>query len=75
LVLLAVVFIGMGAAVVAVVQGDPSERGRHAEHRDEFGTVAPIALCLATVLLLGVYLPPPLEHLIADAAASLGGGL
>jgi hydrogenase-4 component F len=75
LVLLAVVFIGMGAAVVAVVQGEPSERARHTDHHDEFGTVAPIALCLAAVVLLGVYVPPPLERLIADAAASLGGGL
>ena len=74
LVLLAVVFIGMGSAVVSVVQGEPSERGRRAQHRDEFGTVAPIFLCLAAVLLLGLYVPPPLERLISDAARSLGGG-
>jgi hydrogenase-4 component F len=74
LVLLAVVFIGMGSAVVSVVQGEPSERGRRARHRDEFGTVAPIFLCLAAVLLLGLYVPPPLERLISDAARSLGAG-
>jgi hydrogenase-4 component F len=74
LVLLAVVFIGMGSAVVSVVQGEPSERGRRAQHRDEFGTVAPIFLCLAAVLLLGLYVPAPLERLISDAARSLGGG-
>ncbi|HVW27400.1 MAG TPA: proton-conducting transporter membrane subunit [Polyangiaceae bacterium] len=75
LVLLAVVFVGMGAAVVAVVQGEPSARGLRSEHRDELGTVAPIALCLAAVLLLGLYVPPPLERLITEAAAGLGGGL
>jgi len=73
LVLLVIVFVGMGATVVSVVQGEPSERGRRPAHRDEFGTVAPIALCLAAVVFLGVYVPAPLEHLIADAARGLGG--
>ena len=73
LVLLAVVFVGMGSAVVSVVQGEPSDRARHTQHRDEFGTVAPIALCLAVVLLLGVYVPPPLARLISETAATVGG--
>jgi len=73
LVLLAVVFFGMGAAVVAVVQGAPPERSIARPFREDLGTVAPILLCLAVVLLLGLYLPPPLERLLQAAAANLGG--
>jgi hydrogenase-4 component F len=73
LVLLSVVFIGMGTAVVGVVQGAPSEAARATEFRDDVSTVAPIVLCLGLSLLLGLYLPPPLERLLTEAAASLGG--
>ncbi len=73
LVLLAVVFIGMGSAVVTIVQGTPSDRSIRTSFREELGTVAPILACLAVVLLLGLYLPPPLERLLREAAASLGG--
>jgi hydrogenase-4 component F len=73
LVLLCVVFIGMGSAVIAVVQGAPSAAARATDFRDDFGTVAPIVLCLSLALLLGLYLPPPLERLLTEAAASLGG--
>lgn len=73
LVLLAVVFMGMGAAVIAVVQGTPREPAPAAPFREELGAVAPIALALGLVLLLGLYLPPPLERLLREAAESLGG--
>jgi hydrogenase-4 component F len=72
LVLVAVVFIGMGRTVIAVVQGAPSSPSLSTSFHDEFGTVAPIILCLALVLVLGVYVPPPLERLLRDAAANLG---
>lgn len=73
LILLAVVFVGMGSAVVSVVQGAPSERAVATPFREELGTVGPIIACLAVVLLLGLYLPPPLERLLREAAESLGG--
>jgi hypothetical protein len=68
-----VVFFGMGSAVVSVVQGPPSEPKGARPVPEEIGTVAPILLCLAAVLLLGVYLPPPLQDMIQVAAANLGG--
>jgi hydrogenase-4 component F len=74
LVLLAIVFIGMGSAVVSVVQGRPSERSVARPFREEVGTVAPILLCLAAVLVLGLHVPAPLERLLREAAAHVGGG-
>ncbi|MBI2393946.1 MAG: hydrogenase [Deltaproteobacteria bacterium] len=73
LVMLAVVFVGMGSAVVSIAQGSPSQHAQSTTFRDELGTVAPIALCLAVVLMLGVWVPPPLERLLGDVAISLGG--
>jgi hydrogenase-4 component F len=74
LVLLAVVFIGMGGAVLGVVQGEPpAEEGLGPFYRDIFGTVAPVLLLMALSLLLGVYLPPPFEALVRNAAAFVEG--
>ncbi len=67
LLLLAIVFIGMGGVVLSVVQGDPPEEAPTAYH-DRIGTVAPILLLMAVVLLLGVYVPAPLGTLVRNAA-------
>ncbi len=71
LLLLGVVFIGMGATVLAVVQGEPSEPKQPNGFRDSVSTCFPILLFMALVLLLGLYIPPPLEELLRDAAAFL----
>jgi hydrogenase-4 component F len=71
LLLLAVVFVGMGATVLAVVQGTPPEGAGAARFRDSLGTTGPVLLFLALSLLLGLYIPPPLESLLREAAASL----
>jgi hydrogenase-4 component F len=71
LLLLAVVFVGMGATVLAVVQGNPPDGPGATQFRDSVGTAGPILLFLAFVLLLGLYIPPPLESLLREAAASL----
>ena len=72
LLLLGVVFIGMGATVLAVVQGKPAaeQQGPNRFH-DSVSTGGPILLFMALVLLLGLYIPPPLESLLREAAASL----
>jgi hydrogenase-4 component F len=72
LLLLAVVFIGMGGAVLAVVQGEPPEQEPEG-FRDRLGTVAPILLLMAIVVLLGVYLPPPVSALVRNAATFVEG--
>jgi hydrogenase-4 component F len=73
LLLLGIVFIGMGATVLAVVQGVPAETTASNSYRDSVATCAPILLFMALVLLLGLFIPPPLEALLRDAAAFLEG--
>ncbi len=71
LVLLGLVFIGMGSTVLGVVQGVPGEKAAGNAYRDTLSTGGPILLCMALVLLLGLYIPPPLEALLRDAARFL----
>jgi hydrogenase-4 component F len=69
LLLLGVVFIGMGTTVLAVVQGSPPHSKAPDGLRDSVSTGGPILLFMALVLLLGVWIPPPLESLLREAAA------
>ena len=62
--LLAVVFIGMGAVVVRVVQG-PSTA---AHEREAPSTIVPAMCCLAVVLVLGIYIPGWLDSTLRAAA-------
>jgi hydrogenase-4 component F len=71
LLLLGVVFVGMGATVLAVVQGDAPVQKQANGFHDNLSTGAPILLFMALVLLLGLYIPSPLESLLRDAAAFL----
>ncbi|MBI2804680.1 MAG: hydrogenase [Planctomycetes bacterium] len=72
LVLLGIVFIGMGATVLQVVQGNAPDHVPK-DLNDTFATCAPVLLCMGLVLLLGLYIPPPLELLLREAAAFLEG--
>jgi hydrogenase-4 component F len=69
LVMLFVVFVGMSSTVFAVVQGEPSEKAAASGYKDSFFTVAPIIVFLGLVLLLGVYVPPPISRALHEAAA------
>jgi hydrogenase-4 component F len=69
LVLLFVVFVGMGATVLAVVQGTPRDDTPKTGFHDSVGTVGPAMLLLAAVVVLGVYVPPPLDEALHAAAA------
>jgi len=71
LLLLAVVFIGMGATVLTVVQGTAPEQKQPNGFHDSVSTGLPILLFLGLVLFLGLYIPPPLESLLRGAAAFL----
>jgi hydrogenase-4 component F len=68
--LLGIVFVGMGGTVLAVVQGEPPD-DKDTGVRDSVSTGAPIVLFMALVLLLGLYIPPPLEALLRDATEFL----
>lgn len=75
LLLLLVVFIGMGITVLRVTQGRVPRDVAGSDFKDGFMTVAPIACFMALVLLLGLYIPPPLGDMIRRAAAFLGGAV
>ncbi len=66
----AVIFVAMGSAVLDMMLGDPPAERTGPEDRR---TVLAPALLLATVLVLGVWLPPALRQVLAQASASLGG--
>jgi len=70
---LLVVFIGMGATVLQVVQGRaPSDTHRSA-YRDGWLTGAPILVVMILVTMLGLYIPPQLGSLLTDAVHFLEG--
>jgi hydrogenase-4 component F len=69
---LAVVFVGMGATVLRVVQGDPGEAPGNGA-RDTALTAGPALALLAAVLALGLWVPSGLRSLF-DAAGALVGG-
>jgi hydrogenase-4 component F len=71
LAMLAVVFVGMGSTVLAVVQGKPREPRSETSFRESFFSVAPALVLMSIVLVLGVYVPRPVEAFLQDAAASL----
>ena len=58
-------------AVLGMAQGTPL---RAASGRDSLLSVAPLGVLAATVLVLGVYIPPPPNRLLHEAAQALGTG-
>src|SRR5262245_14245740 len=70
-VLLLVVFIGFGATVTSMVFGEPSPAADSTTIKDSVATGWPIVGFALLILVLGVYMPPPLAALLRDAAAFL----
>jgi hydrogenase-4 component F len=73
LALLGIIFIGMGATVLSVIQGQDSAERNAPRSGDRMSTGLPILLFLFLVLLLGLTIPPPLESLLREAAAFVEG--
>jgi hydrogenase-4 component F len=71
LLMLAIVFIGMGATVLRVVQGEPSEIARARGYKERLLTVGPAVGFLVLVILMGVYVPRPVSGLLHEAASFL----
>ncbi len=70
---LAIIFIGMSATVLKVVQGDPEGAPNVPGTGDSWLTAAPPLALMLIVLLLGLFLPRGLRDLF-DSAANLVGG-
>jgi hydrogenase-4 component F len=73
LVLLLVVFIGMGATVLSVVQGPSHTEEETSSYRDGWLTCLPPLLLMGLVLLLGLSIPAPLNTLLTSAVQYLEG--
>ncbi len=71
---LAIIFVGMGAAVLRIVQGAPPEDLAATPMGDSLLTAGPPLALLLLVLALGLWVPSPLRTLVEAAAASVGGG-
>jgi hydrogenase-4 component F len=71
---LAVIFVGMGATVLRVVQGAPPDGMAPTAMGDSPLTAGPPLVLLALILLLGLWVPAPLRALVESAAALVGGG-
>ena len=68
---LLVVFIGMGATMLGVVMGEPSQLAGRTTFRDRFLTTAPILGLMLLVLWFGICLPTFLRDLLEQAVKSL----
>ncbi len=70
---LAVIFVGMGATVLGVVQGDPGDAPRMPGSGDSWLTAGPPLVLLVLVLGLGLFLPRALRDLFSAAGGLVGG--
>ncbi len=70
---LAVIFVGMGATVLGLVQGAPPPGAAHPVMGDSALTAGPPLALLVLVLVLGLWSPAPVAALIRDGAALVGG--
>jgi len=52
---------------MSVVQGQPSEQAAATSYRDSAGLVVPIMIFLGLAIMLGLYIPPPLQRLLNEA--------
>lgn len=72
LLLLLVVFFGMGSTVLTLVMGPSTSPAPGVRpYRDHLQTALPMLSLMALVLMLGLWIPPPLRGLIDEAVASL----
>jgi len=73
LILLAVIFIGMGSTVLAVVQGVPPEDAEGRSFRESPFKTVPIIVSLGFALVMGIWIPHSISDLVHAAARLLGG--
>jgi hydrogenase-4 component F len=71
LLLLFVVFLGMGATVLAAVQGRPSQQSATGTRHGSLAASLPLVVLLAMVLGMGIAMPDFLRELVSGAARLL----
>lgn len=73
LVLLAIIFVGIARMILEMVLGAPAALPAEVAGGDRTWMVLGPLVLAGVVLLLGSYLPPPLQEQLGRAAAALGG--
>lgn len=73
LVLLALIFTAMAGIMLHMAQGRPTAALKDRVVEESWRQIAPPAVLALLVLILGVWVPGPLEALLRTAAATLGG--
>ncbi|MEI7851327.1 MAG: proton-conducting transporter membrane subunit [Kiritimatiellales bacterium] len=68
---LLIIFVGMGATVLLVVQGNAPESAPRTAYREGLLTIVPSILLLGLVLVLGLHIPAPLNDLLHNAVKFL----
>jgi hydrogenase-4 component F len=74
LILLSVIFVGIGGMLLGVVFGERAGNGDEKAGRESAWLITGPLVLATIVLLLGVYIPGPLRVSLVDAARLLGGG-
>lgn len=69
--LLAAIFLALSDTVLQVVFGTPSHDRVRTPYRDTVATTAPLAAALGMALVLGLWLPAPLQAMLASATRLL----
>jgi hydrogenase-4 component F len=72
MVLFAIIFIGMAKMILDIVWGEPIAPSTPPA-RENIALIAGPLVLAAAVLMLGLYLPPPLRAVLSEAARALGG--
>ena len=71
LLLLAAIFVGMASAVLGMAQGTPGTTRSRPGYSESALTIVSPAVLGTLVLILGLYLPPPLRETLEEAARML----
>jgi hydrogenase-4 component F len=72
LVALGVIFVAMASIIIKMAYGFSRESSIPITRESFASVIPPIILCVA-LLILGIYIPPALNNLLAEAAKLLGG--
>jgi hydrogenase-4 component F len=73
LVLLVLVFVGMATVILRMAQGSPRGTTPRPKQNEAWLSILPPVGLAAAVLVLGVYIPAPLNRVLHLAASALGG--
>jgi len=75
LILLGCIFLAMSETVVQVVFGTPSAQRVRTPYKDAPATTAPLIVALGLALILGIWMPRPLQAMLDHAATTVEGVL